>query len=112
MYHRYHAAMPLLNWLSLLFLVVSAAGSIAFAAVRGLRTWRAAKGLSRVASAALDDVMRKGEAAEAKAGTLEVKSARLESAVAHLQESLAELAILRAAYANARSTLPFRMPLK
>ena len=43
---------------------------------------------------------------------MEAKSARLESAVAQLQESLAELAILRAAYANARSTLSFRMPSK
>jgi hypothetical protein len=104
--------MPLLNWLCLLFLVVSAVGSIAFAAVRGLRAWRAARGLSRAASAALDDVMRKSEAVEARASALEAKSARLESAVAQLQESLAELAILRAAYANARSTLSFRMPSK
>jgi hypothetical protein len=112
LYHRYDGAMPLLNWLSLLFLVVSAVGSIAFAAVRGLRTWRAARRLSNATTAALDDVMRKGEAAEAKATALTGKSARLESSIAHLQESLAELAVLRAAYANARSTLSFKMPSK
>ena len=104
--------MPLLNWFCLLFLVVSAVGSIAFAAVRGLRTWRAARALSNATSEALDDVMRKGEEVEARASAMEAKSARLESAVTQLQESLAELAILRAAYANARSALSFRMPSK
>jgi hypothetical protein len=104
--------MPLLNWLSLLFLAVSAVGSIAFATVRGLRTWRAARRLSDATSAALDDVMQKGEAAEAKATALTGKSARLESSIAHLQESLAELAVLRAASAHARSTLSFKMPSK
>ena len=104
--------MPLLNWLCLLFLAVSAVGSIAVAAVRGLRTYRTAKRVSAITTAALDDVMRKGEVAEGKAATLTEKSARLEGAVAHLQESLAELAVLRAAYATARSTLSFRMPTK
>jgi uncharacterized tellurite resistance protein B-like protein len=112
LYHRYDAAMPLLNWLCLLFLVVSAAGSIAFAAVRGLRTWRLARRVSAATTAALDDVLRKGEEAEAKAAALNAQSARLESSVARLQESLAELAVLRAAYANARSTLSFTVPSK
>jgi hypothetical protein len=104
--------MPLLNWLSLLFLVVAAVGSIALALVRGLRTWRTARRVSAATTAALDDVMRRGEQAEAKASALSVKSARLESAVAQLQESLAELAVLRAAAASARSTLSFKMPSK
>ena len=72
LYHRYHAAMPLLNWLCLLFLVVSTVGSIAFAAVRGLRTWRAARQLSNVTSTALDEVLRKGEAAEGFKFALEI----------------------------------------
>ena len=113
LYHRYHAAMPLLNWLSLLFLVVSAVGSTAFAAVRGLRAWRLARRLSNATSSALDDVLRKGEAAEVKATALSGKSAHLESSIAHLQQSLAELAVLRAAYANARrSTLSLKLPTK
>jgi len=87
-------------------------GSIAVAAVRGLRTYRLAKRVSGTASAALDEVMRKGEVAEAQAAALSGKSALLESSIAHLQESLAELAVLRAAFANARSTLSFRMPVK
>ena len=104
--------MSLLTWICLLFLVVSLVGSIAFAAVRGLRMWRTFRRLTRSTSAALDEVMLKGEAVETKAAALSGKSERLSSSVAHLQGSLAELAVLRAAYANARSTVSFRMPTK
>src|SRR5436305_798619 len=104
--------MPLLNWLCLLFLGVSAVGSIAVAAVRGLRTWRMAKRVSGAATAALDDVMRKGEAAEARATALTDKSEQLTSSIDRLQQSLAELAILRAAFADARSALTVRVPSK
>ena len=104
--------MPLLNWLCLLFFLVATVGSVAVAAVRGLRAWRTFRRVSRATTAALDDVLRKAEAAEAKAAGLGATSERLESAVTHLQESLTELAVLRAAYGNARSTLSFRMPTK
>jgi hypothetical protein len=104
--------MSLLTGICLLVLVVALVGSIAFAAVRGLRTWRTFRRFTRATSAAMDEVMQKGEAAEAKATELTGKSERVSSSIAHLQESLAELTILRAAFANAKSGLTFRMPKK
>ena len=104
--------MALLIWICLLFLVAAVVGSVAVAVVRGLRAWRTFRRLSRAVSGAIDDVLRRGEAAEAHAVALTEKSARLTASVAHLQASLAELAILRSAFANARSSLSFRMPSK
>jgi hypothetical protein len=112
LYHRYHSAIALLTWICLLFLVVAVVGSAAVAAVRGLRTWRAAKAVSRAASDAMDDVMRRSEAAEARALSLTDHSERLAASIDRLQRSLEELAILRSAFANARSSLMFRMPTK
>ena len=112
LYQGYDAAMPLLDWLCLLVFLVAIVASTAVAVVRGLRAWRTARAVSGAATSALDDVMRRAEEAEAKASRLEGKSAGLESAVKQLQDSLAELAVLRTAYANARSTLSFRMPTK
>lgn len=105
-------SMSLLSWGCLLFLLVATLGSAAVAAVRGLRTWRSFRRLTRVSSAALDEVLRKGEAVEAKASTLTEKSGRVGTSIAHLQKSLAELSILRTAFANAKSGLTFRMPTK
>ncbi|MFL5953697.1 MAG: hypothetical protein ACJ76I_06285 [Gaiellaceae bacterium] len=104
--------MALLTWICLLFLVVAVAGSVTFAAVRGLRVWRAFRRLTDAVSGATGDVMRRGEAAEEHAVALTEKSQRLSAATAHLQRSLSELAILRSAFANARSSLSFRMPTK
>ena len=104
--------MSLLIWICLRFLVVAVVGSVTVAVVRGLHAWRAVRGLTRAVSSAIDDVLRRGEAAEAHAVALTEKSTRLTASIAHLQESLAELAILRSAFANARSSLSFRMPAK
>jgi hypothetical protein len=104
--------MALLTWICLLFLVLALVGSGALAVVRGLRTWQVFRRVTGALSGAVDDVMRRGEAAEEHALALAEKSERLSSAIAHLQRSLAELAILRSAFANARSSLSFRMPTK
>jgi hypothetical protein len=104
--------MALLIWICLLFLVVAVVGPVAVAVVRGLRAWRTFRRLTRAVSGAIDDVLRRGEAAEAHAIALTAKTERLSSSIAHLQESLAEVAILRSAFANARSSLSFRMPSK
>jgi hypothetical protein len=104
--------MALLTWICLLFLVVAIVGSVAFAAARGLRTWRTFRGVSRAVSGAVEDVLQTAAAAEAHAVSLAEKTERLSVSITHLQESLAELAILRSAFANARSTLSFRMPTK
>ena len=104
--------MSLLTSICLLFLVVAVVGSVAFATVRALRAWRTLRRLTRAVNGAISDVLSTAEAAEAHATALTEKTERLASSVAHLQESLAELAILRSAFANARSSLSFRMPTK
>jgi hypothetical protein len=106
------AAMALLTWFSLLFLVVSVVGSIAFAAVRAWATWRTLRGFSRRAAAAVDEVLANAAAAEEHAARLGSGTARLGTTVARLQESLATLSILQGAFADARASASFRMPRK
>ncbi|NUR75951.1 MAG: hypothetical protein HOQ28_06670 [Thermoleophilia bacterium] len=97
--------MALLTWISLAFLVVALGGSVTFAAVRGLRMWRAFRALSRAAGSALDDVGRTAGEAERHAVALSEGSERLSAEVARLHESLAQLAVLRSAATEARATL-------
>jgi hypothetical protein len=104
--------MSLLTWICLLFLVVAIVGSAAFAVVRGLRAWRGFRRLTRIVSGAVEDVLQTAAAAEAHAASLTEKSELLSASITHLQESLAELTILRLAFANARSSLSFRLPSK
>jgi len=98
-------AMALLTWISLAFLVVALAGPAVFAAVRGLRTWRAFRVLSGAATSALEEVARTAAEAERHAVALGEGGERLSAAVARLQESLAALAVLRSAATDARATL-------
>src|SRR5436305_4697593 len=102
------AAMPLLDWFSLLFLVLAFAGSITLAVVRALRTWRAFKGLSEAARAAAERVTRSAADAERHAVALADNGERLNVAALRLNESLAQLGVLRAAATNARAMLDVR----
>jgi hypothetical protein len=104
--------MALAAWISLVFLVVAAGGSAAFAGVRGWGTYRAFRALSGETTRALDDVLERAGAAEQHALAATRSSERFASAVARLQRSLAELAILRDAAAEARSGLTFSLPKK
>jgi hypothetical protein len=97
--------MALLVWISLAFLVVALVGSIATAAVRGLRLWRGFRAVSGAVSSALDDVSRRAAEAERRAVALGEHGEGLQAAVERLRESLAQLAVLRSAATDARATL-------
>jgi len=106
------AAMALLAWISLLFLIVALAGSISVAVLRGLRVWRAFRAFSGAASTALEGVLATAADAERHAVSLSERSERLTAALGHLQVSLAHSAVLRSAATDARaSLLSFRSAL-
>ncbi len=98
-------AMALLTWISLLFLVVATVGSIAFAATRALRAWRAFKRFSRTTRAAIGGVLETAAEAERHAVAFAEGTEKLTAALAHLEQSRAELAVIQAAAAEARSSL-------
>jgi hypothetical protein len=98
-------ALALLTWISLLFFLAVFIGSATFAALRGLDTWRAARGLSGAVGPELNRISRTAAEAEAHAVRLSDGNARLALAVERLQRSLAQLAVLRHAASRARGTL-------
>jgi hypothetical protein len=102
------AAMALLDWLSLLFLVLALAGSLTLAVVRALRTWRTFKRVSGAATAAVEAVTATAAEAERHAVALSDRGERLNVAVTRLHESLAQLGVLRAAATDARAVLDVR----
>ena len=97
--------MPLLTWLSLLFLIVAVTGSITVAALRALRAWRAFKRFTKTTNAAVGHVLSTAGEAEAHAIRLATGSARLSDVLAHLQASLAQLSVIQSAAADARASL-------
>ena len=96
--------MALLTWVSLLFLVVAVVGSIAYAAARGLRAWRAFGRLSRTTSAAIGDVLETAAEAEKHAVAFTEGTEKLTAALARLERSRARLAVIQAAATQARSS--------
>ncbi len=96
--------MILAAWIALVFLVVALIASATVAVVRGLRLWRAFSAFSARAETALDTVMRETAKAEERSGSLTANEERLTKAIDHLKRSLAELAVLRAAAAEANAT--------
>ncbi|MDX6475939.1 MAG: hypothetical protein QOH95_1450 [Gaiellaceae bacterium] len=99
------AAMGLLTWISLLFLVLALAVSVTIAVRGGLRAWRAFRGLTGATTAALDDVVRTASEAEGHAVAFSDGSEQLSAAIARLQRSLAELGVLGSALSDARASL-------
>ena len=97
--------MPLLTWLSLLFLMLALLGSITVAVLSGLRAWRAVRRFTRTTTSALGDVLQTAESAEEHAAALPRGAERLTAATTRLQASLAQLAALRSAAADARASL-------
>ena len=91
-------------WIALVFLVVALVASAAVAVVRGLRLWRALRSFSAQAETALDTVMRETAEAEERSAGLTANQERLTKAIDHLKTSLAQLAVLRAAAAEANAT--------
>ena len=97
--------MATLAWPALGFALVAFFGSLAYAAVRGLATWRAFRRLSDAAGGAVEAVTAAAATAEERALSLTDHSGRLPAAIEHLQGSLAELALIRTAAGEARTTL-------
>jgi hypothetical protein len=98
-------AMALPTWVSLLFLVVAAVGSIAYAAARGLRAWRTFKRFSKTTSSAIGDVLETVAEAERHVTAFTESTEKLSAALTRLEQSRAELAVIQAAAAEARSSL-------
>jgi uncharacterized tellurite resistance protein B-like protein len=97
--------MALLTWVSLLFLVVAAGGSIAYAATRALRAWRIFKRFSRTTSSAIAGVLETAADAERHAVAFTEGTEKLSAALARLEESRAQLAVIQAAANETRSSL-------
>src|SRR2546421_8863044 len=81
------AAMSLLAWVSLLFLLLALLGPVTVAVVRGLRMWRAFRAFSGAASSRVDAGMQTAAGAERAAGSLTAKTQPWTAAVAPLPES-------------------------
>jgi hypothetical protein len=97
--------MALLTWVSLVFLVVAAVGSIAYAASRALHAWRTFRRFSKTTSSAITGVLETAAEAERHAVAFTEGTEKLSAALARLEESRAKLAVIQAAAAEARSTL-------
>jgi hypothetical protein len=104
--------MALAAWLSFAFFVVATGGAAAFAGLRGWRTFAAFRAFTGATTSALAAVADRGATAEEHALAASRAVERLNVALARLQESLAQLAVLRAAAAEARAGLVFRLPKK
>ena len=77
--------MPAIAWGSLAFLVVASVAGIAFAATRGLDTWRALRGLQRRLEPEVADVSERVAAMESRLAAAPASTARLEEATARLR---------------------------
>lgn len=97
--------MALLPLGSLVFFVVAAIGGTAFAALRGLRAWRALRRLQRTVGAGIVEVARGIDGAEARLARAGESAAKLDRARARLNESLAVFSVLAAAAGDARAAL-------
>jgi hypothetical protein len=97
--------MPLLTWISLLFLVVAVVGSIAYAASRALQAWRTFRRFSKKTSTAIGGVLETAAEAERHAVAFTEGTQKLTAALAQLERSRAELAVIQAAANEARSSL-------
>ena len=101
---RYDATVAVAAWIALVFLVVAVVASSVVAGVRGLRLWRTFRSFSAKAETALDTVLRLTTTAEERSASLTTNQERLTRATEHLKTSLAQLAVLRAAAAEAKGT--------
>jgi hypothetical protein len=85
--------------------LVASGGGLAFAAVRGLHTWRDVQLLRRRLDATVVPVTTSAAAIDARVAAIETRTAELERARARLQVSLGELSVILAALAETRDRL-------
>jgi hypothetical protein len=91
-------------WFPIAFLFIALVVSLVVLARRGLRTWRLLRAFSTSAGQALDAVNASAAQAETHAAAFNAATERLERAQARLSASLAELAVLRAAADEVRTS--------
>jgi hypothetical protein len=96
---------PAFVWISLVVLIVVAAGGVTFAALRGLRAWRALRSFQGATADGLVELTRGVEGAEQRLARAEASAARLERARRRLRQSVAAAALLAASAGDARSAL-------
>ena len=97
--------MPVYAWLSVAFCACAVVGSITWAVLRALATWRTLRSFTGAAGTAFDGVLETAAAAEAHAVSLSDGGERLTRATAHLQESLAGAAVIRSALGETQQLL-------
>jgi hypothetical protein len=90
-------------WIALALGLAGFAGGVAVAVTRGFRAWRTFRRTSRHITQRLGELTDKAAATEEKAVAATANSAKLADVAARLQASLAELAVLRAALAEAQA---------
>ena len=92
-------------WFPVGFLLLALAGSLAVLTRKGLRMWRSFRTFSSSMEQALAAVDAAATEAEAHATAFTAATERLERARTRLAASLAELAVLRAAVDEVRSSI-------
>jgi hypothetical protein len=97
--------MPAFVWVSLAVLIIAVGGGTAFAALRGLRVWRALRSLQRSVSGGLLEITRGVEGIEGRVARAGDSAARLDRARRRLQGSLATASLLAASAGDARAGL-------
>ena len=103
----------MLFWLSLTFLLLAVVGSIAYAAVQGLETYRDTKRVLGTSGAELDRITRATAEIELHLQAAATSGTRLDASLTRLSASRARLNVLtsavadvRAAFARATSLVP------
>jgi hypothetical protein len=96
---------PLFVWIALAVLILAVGGSVAFAALRALSTWRALRSLQRAVGGAALEITHGIEGAEARLAHAGESAARFDRARTRLQESLAAASLLAASAGDARAGL-------
>jgi hypothetical protein len=92
-------------WFPIAFLLLALVVSLAVLTRRGLRTWRSLRTFTASAEQAFDAVNASVAKAETSATAFAAATERLEQAQARLSASLAELAVLRAAADDVRTSV-------
>jgi len=103
----------MLFWLALAFLLLAVIGSIAYAAVKGLETYRHTKRVLASSGSELDRITRATAEIELHLQAAATSGSRLDASLTRLSVSRARLNVLtsaladvRAAYARATSLVP------
>ena len=103
----------MLFWLSIAFLILAVVGSIAYAAVKGLETYRDTKRVLESSGAELDRITRATAEIELHLQVAAASGTQLDASLARLSASRARLNVLtsaiedvRAAFARATSLVP------